>query len=76
MSYKVAILLPPAALLSVGRRGSAILAVLLCITVVGWLPAALWALLVVNRAKASTAKRDKFIRDNLGRRARANSAAG
>lgn len=76
MSYKVAILLPPVALLSVSRRGPAILAVFLCITVVGWLPAALWALFAVNRAKATIAERNKFIRNNLARRVRTNSVAG
>jgi len=44
----VAILLPWLALFIRGRIGQGILCLLLQITVIGWLPAAIWAVVVVN----------------------------
>lgn len=52
MQYLLAIVFPPAALLLAGKPFQAILSLLLLITVLGWIPAALWAVLVVNSAKA------------------------
>jgi hypothetical protein len=44
----VAILLPWLALFIVGRPIQGILCLLLQITLIGWLPAAIWAVVVVN----------------------------
>ncbi|HEY0329877.1 MAG TPA: YqaE/Pmp3 family membrane protein [Rhodopseudomonas sp.] len=44
----VAILLPWLALIIRGRIGQGILCLLLQITVIGWIPAAVWAIVVVN----------------------------
>ncbi len=44
----VAILLPWLALMLRGRIGQGILCLLLQITVIGWIPAAIWALVILN----------------------------
>lgn len=44
----VAILLPWLALMLRGRIGQGILCLLLQITVIGWIPAAIWALVIIN----------------------------
>jgi uncharacterized membrane protein YqaE (UPF0057 family) len=49
MSYLLAILLPPVALFMVGKPFQALLSVVLMLTVIGWIPAAIWALLVVKQ---------------------------
>jgi uncharacterized membrane protein YqaE (UPF0057 family) len=49
MLYLVALLLPALALVWCGRPWQAAAALGLHLTVVGWLPAALWALVVVDR---------------------------
>ncbi|HEV2125436.1 MAG TPA: YqaE/Pmp3 family membrane protein [Chloroflexota bacterium] len=61
MLYLVAILLPPLALLLVGKPFQAILALILQVTVLGWLPAAIWALFVVNTHHADK-RANKLIR--------------
>jgi uncharacterized membrane protein YqaE (UPF0057 family) len=43
-----AILLPPVAMLLCGKVFQAIMALILQLTVLGWIPASLWALFVVN----------------------------
>lgn len=48
MKYVVAIIFPPLGMLLAGRAGQALVCLLLMLTVIGWPPAALWALLVVN----------------------------
>jgi len=48
MLYVLAVLLPPVALLLCGKPFQAIFALVLQVTVLGWLPAAIWALFVVN----------------------------
>jgi uncharacterized membrane protein YqaE (UPF0057 family) len=48
MRYLIAIFLPPLAVLLCGKVFQALLALFLQITVIGWLPASLWALLVVH----------------------------
>jgi len=50
--YLLAILLPPVAILSVGKPFQAILCLILMITVIGWPIAVIWALFVVNSAFA------------------------
>ncbi len=48
MRYLIAILLPPLAILLCGKPFQALLALILQITILGWIPAAVWAVLVVN----------------------------
>lgn len=52
MIYLLAIVLPPVALLMAGKPFQALLSLLLMCTVLGWIPAAVWAILVVNEQKA------------------------
>lgn len=54
MRYLLAILLPPVALLSVGKPIQAILCLVLMVTLIGWPIAAIWALFVVNSAFADS----------------------
>ena len=48
MMYLLAILLPPLAMLMVGRPMEAVICLILQLTVFGWLPAAIWACFMVN----------------------------
>jgi len=48
MRYLIALLLPWLAFFTMGRPISGILCLILQITLIGWLPAAIWALFVVN----------------------------
>ena len=48
MRYLIAIVLPPLAILLCGKPFQALLALILQITILGWIPAAVWAVLVVN----------------------------
>jgi uncharacterized membrane protein YqaE (UPF0057 family) len=48
MRYLLAILLPPVALLFCGKVFQALLALILQLTLIGWIPASIWALFVVN----------------------------
>jgi uncharacterized membrane protein YqaE (UPF0057 family) len=48
MLYLIAVLLPPVAMLLSGHPFMALISLVLQITVLGWLPAAIWALFVVN----------------------------
>jgi uncharacterized membrane protein YqaE (UPF0057 family) len=52
MRYLIAILLPPLAILLCGKPFQAILALILQVTILGWIPAAVWAILVVNSHQA------------------------
>jgi uncharacterized membrane protein YqaE (UPF0057 family) len=51
LKYLLAILVPPLGMLVVGRPLTALLCLLLMLTVVGWPIAAIWAVLVVNSAE-------------------------
>lgn len=51
MKYLIAIILPPLGMLLAGRPGTALLCLLLMITLIGWPLAAIWALLVVNSSE-------------------------
>lgn len=53
MLYLFAIILPPVAFFLTGRPFQGILALILQVTVLGWIPAAVWAILVVNEHKAN-----------------------
>ena len=48
MMYLLAMLLPPLAMLMVGRPMEAVICLILQLTVFGWLPAAIWACFMVN----------------------------
>lgn len=48
MRILIAILLPPLALLFVGKWFQAFLCLILQVSLIGWLPAAIWAVVVVN----------------------------
>jgi len=48
----LAILLPPVAMFLKGRPIQALLCLLLMVTLIGWIPAAIWAVAVVNGANA------------------------
>ena len=48
MMFLLAILLPPVAMLMVGRPMEAVICLILQLTVFGWLPAAIWACFMVN----------------------------
>lgn len=52
MIYLLAILLPWLALMLRGRIWQGILCILLQLTVLGWIPAAIWAVLVINNDNA------------------------
>lgn len=66
MSYLLAIVLPPVALLMVGKPFQAALSLLLMVTLIGWIPAAIWAVLVVNGAHADARSKrlEKAIRES------------
>lgn len=55
--YLLAIVLPPVAMLLKGRPFQALLCLLLMLTIVGWIPAAIWAIGVVNGANADARTR-------------------
>lgn len=52
MLYLFAVILPPIGLLGAGKPFQALLALLLMITIIGWIPAAIWAVMVVSSKKA------------------------
>jgi uncharacterized membrane protein YqaE (UPF0057 family) len=52
MRYLIAIVLPPLAILLCGKPFQALIALILQVTVLGWIPAAVWACLVVNSYQA------------------------
>jgi uncharacterized membrane protein YqaE (UPF0057 family) len=52
MRYLIAIILPPLAILLCGKPLQALVALILQITILGWIPAAVWAVLVVNSYQA------------------------
>lgn len=62
MKYLLAILVPPLGMLVVGRPLTALLCLLLMLTVVGWPIAAIWAVLVVNSAE-NDARMRRYMKD-------------
>jgi uncharacterized membrane protein YqaE (UPF0057 family) len=58
MIYLLAILLPWLALLLRGRIFQGILCLILQITLLGWIPAAIWAILVINNDDADRRTRE------------------
>lgn len=67
MLYVLAILLPPVALLLCGKPFQALASVVLHATIVGWLPASIWALFVVNNHYAE--QREKKLLSEMRRHA-------
>ena len=59
MLYLLAIILPPVALLVVGKPYQAFVALFLVFSLVGWPPASLWAVLVTANHKAEKAHKAK-----------------
>jgi uncharacterized membrane protein YqaE (UPF0057 family) len=51
LKYLLAILVPPLGMLVAGHPLTALLCLLLMLTIVGWPIAAIWAVLVVNSAE-------------------------
>lgn len=49
MLYLLAIVLPPVALVMAGKPFQGTLSLVLMLTVIGWIPAAIWAVLVVKK---------------------------
>jgi len=60
MKYLLAIVLPPVGLLLAGKPAQALLSVILCVTVLGWIPAAIWACCVVASSEADS-RTDRLI---------------
>lgn len=58
MIYLVALVLPWLALLVRGRILQGILCLLLQLTLLGWIPAAVWAVLVINNDNAERRHRE------------------
>ena len=58
MIYLLAILLPTVALLIRGHFWQALICLLLHLTVVGWLPAALWAVFVIHEDEENRRTRE------------------
>lgn len=52
MIYLVAVLLPWLALMLYGKIGQGLLCLILQLTLIGWIPALIWAILVINNEKA------------------------
>lgn len=52
MLYLLAILLPFTALFGAGKPFQGLICLVLQVTLIGWIPAALWAILVVNQRNA------------------------
>ncbi|HVA84737.1 MAG TPA: YqaE/Pmp3 family membrane protein [Candidatus Saccharimonadales bacterium] len=57
MRYLLAILLPPVAMLTVGKPFQAILCLILMVTLIAWPLAAIWAVLVVHSSFADSRNR-------------------
>lgn len=58
MLYLMAVLLPPVALFGAKKPFQGIFSIVLMLTIIGWIPAAIWALLVVNQSKAEKRNRE------------------
>lgn len=52
MLYLVALIFPAGALFGAGKPGQGFFAIILQLTVLGWLPATIWAFMVVNQRNA------------------------
>lgn len=61
MIFLVAILLPWLALLFRGHIFQGLICLLLQITVLGWIPAAIWAILVINNDNQNRRQREMLV---------------
>jgi uncharacterized membrane protein YqaE (UPF0057 family) len=61
MRYLIAILLPWLAMFTMGRVFAGFLCLILQITLIGWLPAAIWALMMVSGYNADK-RTDRLVR--------------
>lgn len=61
MRYLIALLIPCVAFFSMGKVFAGILCIILQITLIGWLPAAIWALLAVSSYNADR-RTDRIVR--------------
>ncbi len=63
MKYLLALIFPALGFLAAGKWFQGILALILQVTVIGWLPATIWAFLVINshHADKRAAKLEKAI---------------
>lgn len=66
MIFAVAILLPWLALLLRGRIVQGLLCLILQITIIGWIPAAIWAVMVVNNDNQDRRHRELIRAINAG----------
>ena len=62
MRYLLAIVLPPVAMLSAGKPFQALLCLVLMVTVIGWIPAAIWAVMVVSSYHADK-RTDRIVKE-------------
>ena len=65
MRYLLALFLPWLAFFSMGMVGSGIICLILQLTIIGWLPAAIWAFFAINNYYAE--QRELELRRELGR---------
>jgi uncharacterized membrane protein YqaE (UPF0057 family) len=65
MRYLIAILLPWLAFFTIGSPFIGILCLILQITLIGWIPASIWAFFAINNYYAE--QRDLELRRELGR---------
>jgi uncharacterized membrane protein YqaE (UPF0057 family) len=56
--YLIAILIPPLAALACGKPFQALLCLVLTFTLIGWIPAVIWACLVVSAHNADRRNRE------------------
>jgi uncharacterized membrane protein YqaE (UPF0057 family) len=65
MRYLIALLLPWLAFFTMGMPISGVICLVLQLTVIGWLPATIWAFFAINNYYAE--QRDNALRRELGR---------
>jgi uncharacterized membrane protein YqaE (UPF0057 family) len=65
MRYIIALFLPWLAFFTMGKPFSGIICLILQLTIIGWLPAAIWAFFAINNYYAE--QRDDALRRELGR---------
>jgi uncharacterized membrane protein YqaE (UPF0057 family) len=58
MRYLLALVLPPLAMLTCGKPVEAVICLLLQVTVLGWIPASIWAVLTVSSHAADRRNRE------------------
>jgi len=70
MRYLIAILLPFLSFFTMGKVGQGLICLILQMTIIGWLPAALWALVTVSSYNADK-RTDRLEQAIIGSRRRA-----